>query len=231
MAKITKKQKSIAELVDLQKEYSVKEAIEVLIGLPKAKFDETVEVSCKLNVDPKKSDQMVRGSVNLPNGLGKEVRVLVFCKGEKEREAKDAGADYVGGEDLVEKIKSGWMEFDVAIAAPDMMREVGKIGKMLGPRGLMPSPKNGTVTDQLSKIIKESKAGKLDYRMDKTGTVNVGLGKVSFPQDDLIQNTDAFLESLLSAKPASSKGHFLKRVVLSTTMSPGLTIALSEVQK
>ncbi len=231
MVKITKKQKSIIESTDLQKEYSVSEAIEILKGLPKAKFDETVEASCKLNVDPKKSDQMVRGSVVLPSGLGKEVRVLVFCKGEKEREAKDAGADYVGGEDLVEKIKSGWMEFDVAIAAPDMMREVGKIGKMLGPRGLMPSPKNGTVTDQLDKVIKESKAGKLDYRMDKTGSVNVGLGKISFSQDELTQNTNAFLDSLLSSKPASSKGQFLKSVVLSTTMSPGLNIILSEVQK
>jgi large subunit ribosomal protein L1 len=231
MVKITKKQKSIIESTDLEKEYSIKEAIEVLQGLPKAKFDETLEVSCGLNVDPKKSDQMVRGSVVLPHGLGKEVRVLVFCKGEKEREAKDAGADYVGGEDLVEKIKSGWMDFDVAIAAPDMMREVGQIGKMLGPRGLMPSPKNGTVTDQLSKAIKESKAGKLDYRMDKTGTVNVGLGKISFSLDDLVQNTESFLESLLSARPASTKGQFLKKVVLSTTMSPGLIIALSEVQK
>ncbi len=231
MVKITKKQKSIRESIDLQKEYSLNEAIEVLQGLPKAKFNETVEVSCKLNVDPKKSDQMVRGSVVLPSGLGKEIRVLVFCKGEKEREAKDAGADHVGGEDLVEKIKSGWMEFDVAIAAPDMMREVGKIGKMLGPRGLMPSPKNGTVTDQLAKAIKESKAGKLDYRMDKTGTVNAGLGKISFSKDELIQNINSFLESLLSAKPASSKGHFLRSVGISTTMSPGLIIALSEVQK
>jgi len=231
MVKITKKQKSIKDSVDLQKEYSIEEAIETLQGMPKAKFDETVEVSCKLNVDPKKSDQMFRGSVVLPSGLGKEVRVLVFCKGEKERGAKDAGADYVGGEDLVEKIKSGWMDFDVAIAAPDMMREVGKIGKMLGPRGLMPSPKNGTVTDQLAKVIKESKAGKLDYRMDKTGTINVGLGKVSFPKDELARNIDSFLESLLGVKPASSKGQFLKRVILSTTMSPGLTIALSEVQK
>jgi large subunit ribosomal protein L1 len=231
MVKITKKQKSIIESTDLEKEYGIKEAVEVLQGLPKAKFDETVEVSCGLNVDPKKSDQMVRGSVVLPHGLGKEVRVLVFCKGEKEREAKDAGADYVGGEDLVEKIKSGWMDFDVAIAAPDMMREVGQIGKTLGPRGLMPSPKNGTVTDQLSKAIKESKAGKLDYRMDKTGTVNVGLGKISFSLDDLVQNTESFLESLLSARPASTKGQFLKKVVLSTTMSPGLIIALSEVQK
>ncbi|MDP8253135.1 MAG: 50S ribosomal protein L1 [Candidatus Kaelpia aquatica] len=231
MVKMTKKQKSIRESIDLQKEYSVEEAVKVLQDLPKAKFDETVEVSCKLNVDPKKSDQMVRGSVVLPNGLGKDVRVLVFCKGEKEREAKDAGADYVGGEELVEKIKSGWMDFDVAITTPDMMREVGKIGKLLGPRGLMPSTKNGTVTDQLAKAVKESKSGKLDYRMDKTGTVNVGLGKVSFSKDELTQNVISFLESLLSAKPVSSKGQFLKRIAISTTMSPGLAIALSEVQK
>ena len=231
MVKMTKKQKRIRESIDLQKEYSVEEAVKVLQDLPKAKFDETVEVSCKLNVDPKKSDQMVRGSVVLPNGLGKDVRVLVFCKGEKEREAKDAGADYVGGEELVEKIKSGWMDFDVAITTPDMMREVGKIGKLLGPRGLMPSTKNGTVTDQLAKAVKESKSGKLDYRMDKTGTVNVGLGKVSFSKDELTQNVISFLESLLSAKPVSSKGQFLKRIAISTTMSPGLAIALSEVQK
>ncbi|MDD5614514.1 MAG: 50S ribosomal protein L1 [Candidatus Omnitrophica bacterium] len=231
MVKLTKKQKHIQETVDFKKEYSVEEAVGILKSIGGAKFQETLEVACSLNIDPKKSDQTVRGSVVLPHGLGKNIRVLVFCKGEKEREAKDSGADFVGNDELIEKIKSGWMDFDVAIATPDMMREVGKIGKVLGPRGLMPSPKSGTVTDQLGKAVKESKAGKLDYRMDKAGTVNVGLGKISFSKEQLTENVQSFLDSLVRVRPASTKGQFIKGVHMSTTMGPGLKISFTEVLK
>ena len=231
MVKKTKRFKEILEKVDTRRTYTIKEAVETLKEIPHPKFDETVEVSCKLNVDPKKSDQMVRGSVVLPHGLGKDIKVLVFTKGEKEKEAKAAGADYVGSEELISKIQGGWLDFDVAIATPDMMREVGKLGKILGPRGLMPSPKVGTVTDQLQKAIKEAKAGKLDFKVDRTGVVNVGIGKISFPVEHLIENINTFLDALYRAKPASARGQYIKKMAVSTTMGPGLKIDLGEVTR
>lgn len=231
MAKTSKRFNQILEIVDTKRTYTIKEAIETLKEIPHPKFDETVEVSCKLNVDPKKSDQMVRGSVVLPHGLGKKIKVLVFAKGEKEKEAQAAGADYVGNEDLIAKIQSGWLDFDVAIATPDMMREVGKLGKILGPRGLMPSPKVGTVTDQLEKAIKEAKSGKLDFKVDRTGVVNVGVGKISFPVEHLVENINTFIDALYRAKPASARGQYIKKMVISTTMGPGLKIDLGEVTR
>ena len=231
MVKKTKRFKEILEKVDTRRTYTIKEAVETLKEIPHPKFDETVEVSCKLNVDPKKSDQMVRGSVVLPHGLGKDIKVLVFTKGEKEKEAKAAGADYVGSEELISKIQGGWLGFDVAIATPDMMREVGKLGKILGPRGLMPSPKVGTVTDQLQKAIKEAKAGKLDFKVDRTGVVNVGIGKISFPVEHLIENINTFIDALYRAKPASARGQYIKKMAVSTTMGPGLKIDLGEVTR
>ncbi len=231
MTKRSKRFNQILEKVDTHKVYSIREAVETLKDIPHPKFDETVEVSCKLNVDPKKSDQMVRGSVVLPHGLGKKVKVLVFAKGEKEKEAQAAGADYVGNEDLIAKIQSGWLDFDVAIATPDMMRDVGKLGKILGPRGLMPSPKVGTVTDNIEKAIKEAKSGKLDFKVDRTGVVNVGIGKISFPVDHLVENINTFIDALYRAKPASAKGQYIKKMTLSTTMGPGLKIDLREVTR
>ena len=231
MVKIGKRYKTAENIIDRGKEYAIEEAVGILKEFPPAKFDETVEVSCKLNVDPKKSDQIVRGSVVMPNGLGKDVRVLVFCKSEKEKEARDAGADFVGSGDLVEKIKSGWLDFDVVITTPDMMREVGKIGKILGPRGLMPSPKNGTVTEQISRVVKESKSGKLDFKMDRTGNINAGVGKVSFAKESLVENIRFFLDALAKTKPASAKGEFIKSVSVSTTMGPALAILLREAAK
>jgi len=231
MVRLSKRYKTAKSMIENKKEYTIEEAVSILKEFPPAKFDETVEVSCKLNVDPKKSDQMVRGSVVMPNGLGKNVKVLVFCKSEREKEAHDAGADFVGAEDLVEKIKSGWLDFDIVITTPDMMREVGKIGKILGPRGLMPSPKNGTVTDQISRVVKESKSGKLDFRMDRTGNINVGVGKISFAKESLVENIRFFLNALAKTKPASAKGEFVKSVSVSTTMGPGLVISFREAVK
>ncbi|MDP8233340.1 MAG: 50S ribosomal protein L1 [Candidatus Saelkia tenebricola] len=231
MTKLNKRNKAVQSMIDREKEYTVSEAVGILKEIPSVKFNETLEVSCKLNVDAKKSDQMVRGSVVLPHGLGKDVRVLVFCKGEKEKEAHDAGADFIGAEDLVEKIKSGWLDFDVVITTPDMMREVGKIGKVLGPRGLMPSPKNGTVTDQISRAVKESKSGKLDFKMDRTGNINVGVGKISFDQEQLVENVRVFLDALMKAKPSAAKGQLIKETFVSTTMGPGLMVSLLEETK
>jgi len=205
--------------------YSMEEALEILPGLAFAKFDETVDVSIRLGVDPKRADQMVRGTVVLPHGLGKQVRVAVFAKGEKEKEAREAGADFVGGEDLAAKVKDeGWLEFDKAVATPDMMSVVGKIGKILGPRGLMPNPKVGTVTFDLKRTIEELKAGKTEFRVDKVGNVHVPIGKISFNPDKLRDNFLALLEALIRAKPAASKGTYLRNIAVSTTMSPGVKL-------
>ena len=194
-----------------------------------AKFDETVDLVVKLGVDPRHADQMVRGAVVLPNGLGKDVRVLVFAKGEKEREAREAGADFVGADDLVAKIQGGWFEFDTAIATPDMMGVVGKIGKLLGPRGLMPNPKVGTVTFDLARAVKESKSGKVEFRVEKAGIVHAPVGKVSFPAETLRQNIVALVEALQKAKPAAAKGTYMKKISVSSTMGPGVTIDLAEI--
>ena len=229
--RLSKRFKEIGGKIDRNKNYTISEAVNLLKEQPSVKFDQTIDISCNLNVDPKKSDQVVRGSVVLPHGLGKEVKVLVFCKGEQEKEAKSSGADFAGLDELVEKIKSGWVDFDVAIATPDAMREVGKIGKILGPRKLMPSPKTGTVTDQIARAVKEAKSGKLDFKMDREGNISVGVGKLSFSSDDIVGNIKVFFDSLIKAKPASSKGQFIKKVSISSTMGPGLKIFLSEVAK
>ncbi len=202
----------------------VAEAVKVAVESSYAKFDETVDVAVRLGVDPRHADQMVRGSVVLPNGIGKSVSVLVFAKGEKEKEAQDAGADFVGNDDLVEKIKGGWLEFDKVVATPDMMGAVGKIGKILGPRGLMPNAKTGTVTFDVTKAVNELKAGKIEFRVEKAGIVHAPMGKVSFGVEKLVQNISAFLESILRLKPSTSKGIYLRGIAISTTMGPGVRV-------
>ena len=206
------------------------EAIKMAIGLSYAKFDETIEVAARLGVDPRHADQMVRGTVVLPNGTGKKVRVLVFAKGEKEKEASDAGADFVGNDEFIEKIKEGWTDFDKAIATPDMMGTVGKIGKILGPRGLMPNAKSGTVTFDVAKAVGELKAGKIDFRVEKAGIIHAPLGRVSFGPDKVIQNAIAFLDTVQRLKPASSKGTYLRGVAISTTMGPGIRMDMATVR-
>ncbi len=200
-----------------------KEAIQTVKDLAFAKFDETVEVAARLGVDPRQADQVVRGTVVLPHGTGKEVRVLVLAQGEKEKEAKDAGADYVGLEYL-DKIKEGWLEFDVAVATPDVMAKVAPLGRILGPRGLMPTPKAGTVTFDVAQAVREIKAGKIEYRVDRTGNVHAPIGKVSFPVEKLHENLEAFMESLIRAKPSAAKGTYIKGVSISSTMGPGVAI-------
>jgi large subunit ribosomal protein L1 len=210
--------------VDRSKRYELEEAVKLLLDAVYAKFDEGVDLAIRLGVDPKKPDQMVRGTVVLPNGTGKKVRVFVFAKGQKEKEALDAGADMAGGEDLIDKISKGWLEFDKAIATPDMMGLVSKLGKILGPRGLMPNPKMGTVTFDLEKAIKEIKAGKVEFRVEKAGVVHVPVGKVSFGFDRLLENIKTLLEVILRVKPPTSKGVYLRSIALSTTMGPGIKI-------
>ncbi|WP_353684211.1 50S ribosomal protein L1 [Thermodesulfovibrio sp. 3907-1M] len=225
-----KKLAAVKEKLDTTREYTLEEAIDFLKENSFTKFDETVEMAINLGVDPRKSDQVVRSTVVLPHGTGKQVRVLVFAKGEKEKEAEQAGADYVGAEDLIEKIQQGWLEFDRAIATPDMMGQVGKLGKILGPRGLMPNPKLGTVTFDIAKAVKEAKAGKIEYRTDKGGVVHVPIGKLSFDKEKLVENAIAVLKSVIKAKPPTSKGKYIKKVVLSSTMGPGLKIDISKLK-
>ncbi len=225
-----KKFQAVLEKLDLEREYTLQEAVDILKENSFVKFDETVELSINLGIDPRKSDQVVRNTVVLPHGTGKEVKVLVFAKGEKEKEAQEAGADYVGAEDLIEKIQQGWLEFDRAIATPDMMGQVGKLGKILGPRGLMPNPKLGTVTFDVGKAVKEAKAGKIEYRNDKGGVVHVPIGKLSFDKEKLVENAIAVLKSVVKAKPPTSKGKYIKKVVMSSTMGPGLKIDISKLK-
>jgi large subunit ribosomal protein L1 len=206
------------------KAYSLKEALALVKETNFAKFDESVDMAARLGVDPKHSDQMVRGSVVLPHGTGKKIRVLVFAKGEKEKEAREAGADHVGLDDLIEKINKGWLEFDTVVATPDLMGTVGKLGKVLGPRGLMPNPKTGTVTFDVARAIREIRQGKVEYRVEKAGIVHVAIGKSSFSAEQLEQNATAVLESILKAKPATSKGQYLKGVTVSSTMGPGVKV-------
>jgi large subunit ribosomal protein L1 len=224
MPKRGKKYQSSKSNVETQKRYEFAEAVESAIKSSYAKFDETIDVAVRLGVDPRHADQMVRGTVVLPNGLGKEIKVLVFAKGEKIAEAKEAGADFVGSDDLVEQIQGGWFGFDRAIATPDMMGTVGKIGKLLGPRGLMPNAKTGTVTFDLGKAVQELKAGKIDFRVEKAGIVHAPMGKVSFGVEKIMQNLMAFLETIIRLKPSSSKGTYLKGIAISTTMGPGIKI-------
>jgi large subunit ribosomal protein L1 len=209
----------------------MEEALDLLPQVAYAKFDETVEVALRLGVDPRHADQMVRGSVTLPHGLGKPVRVLVFAKGQKEKEAQEAGADYVGAEDLVEKIQKGWLEFDKAVATPDVMGMVSKLGKILGPRGLMPNPKMGTVTFDVAKTVKELKAGRVEFRVDKAGNLHAPVGKLSFGKEKLMENIDALLETVLRLKPPTSKGTYIRGIAISTTMSPGIKIDPNYVKK
>jgi len=229
MPKTAKKLKEALAKVDRTKAYGLNDAIALVKSATYTKFDESVDVAVRLGVDPRHADQMVRGAVVLPNGLGKEVRVLVFAKGEKEKEARDAGADHVGAEDLVAKIQEGWFEFDTAIATPDMMGVVGKIGKLLGPRGLMPNPKVGTVTFDVGRAIKESKSGKVEFRVEKAGIVHAPVGKVSFEVDKLKENIVALVDALIKAKPVAAKGTYLKKICLSSTMGPGVRIDVAEV--
>ncbi len=224
-----KKHEESEKKVDKLKEYSLNDAIETLKDLSYAKFDETMDVAINLGVDPKKSDQMVRGSVILPYGTGKTVKVLVFAKGEKELEAQEAGADYIGAEDIVEKIKKGWLDFDKAVATPDLMSTVGKLGKILGPRGLMPNPKTGTVTFDITKAIKDIKAGKVDFKVEKAGIVHIPVGKLSFETDKLLENIKAAVNSVIKSKPPTSKGRYLKKLTMSSTMGPGLMIDIGSV--
>jgi large subunit ribosomal protein L1 len=230
MPKRGKKYLEAINKLDGLKRYDFGEAVTMALQSSYVKFDETVDVAVRLGVDPRHADQMVRGTVVLPNGLGKEVKVLVFAKGEKESEAQEAGADFVGNDDLIEKIKGGWFGFDKAIATPDMMGTVGKIGKLLGPRGLMPNAKTGTVTFDIGKAVKELKAGKIDFRVEKAGIVHAPMGKVSFGPEKLLQNIAAFLETILRLKPSSSKGTYLRGIAVSTTMGPGVKIDTSYVK-
>lgn len=224
MAKKGKRFKMAVAAVDRDKRYPLEEAIRVVVDFPKTKFDETLEIAVRLGVDPRQADQNVRGTVVLPHGTGKSVRILVFAKGDKEREATEAGAEFVGGDDLVKKISEGWLEFDKAIATPDMMGLVGRIGKILGPRGLMPNPKVGTVTFDVGKAVGELKAGKVEYRVEKAGIVHVPLGKVSFGAEKLTENARALLASLIKAKPAAAKGNYLLSVSVASTMGPGVKV-------
>lgn len=209
--------------------YPVEEAIELARRIAYAKFDESVELAVRLGVNPKHADQMVRGAVVLPHGTGKPVRVLVFAKGEKEREAREAGADIVGAEDLVEKIQGGWLEFDTAVATPDLMGQVGRLGKILGPRGLMPNPKVGTVTFDISRAVREVKAGKVEFKVDKAGNVHVPVGKKSFAAEHLVSNAQTVLEALMKVKPAAAKGQYLRSITVSTTMGPGIPVDVQRV--
>lgn len=226
-----KKKKAVREKIDLTKEYSLEAAVSLVKESSYAKFDESIDLAVNLGIDPRKSDQMVRGAVVLPHGIGKKIRVLVFAKGEKEKEAIDAGADYVGSEDLVEKISKGWLDFDKTVATPDIMGLVGKLGKILGPRGLMPNPKLGTVTFDIAKAVKEIKAGKVEYRAEKAGIVHVPIGKVSFDSKKLRENVKAIIESIVKAKPATSKGKYLKKLSISSTTGPGISVDITSLGK
>jgi large subunit ribosomal protein L1 len=224
MAKKTKRIRQALEGLDMDKIYSLEEAIQRIKEVPAAKFDETVDIAINLGVDPKHADQMVRGAIVLPNGVGRDTRVLVFAKGDKEKEALEAGADHVGGDELAKKIQDGWFEFDRVIATPDMMGVVGRLGRVLGPRGLMPNPKLGTVTPNVGDAVRDQKAGKVEYRVDKAGIVHCGIGKVSFDAEKLWENASALLDVIIKAKPASSKGTYVKKIAVSSTMGPGFKV-------
>lgn len=225
---MSKRMDAARGLVTPGKRYSLKEAVGLLKKAPAPKFDETLELAIDLDIDPKQSDQMVRGNVLLPHGTGKSVKVLVFAKGEAERQAKEAGADFIGAEELIEKVQGGWLGFDVVAATPDMMKEVGKLGKLLGPRGLMPSPKAGTVTNDVARAVREIKQGKVEFKLDKQGDIHLGIGKRSFSEDALEANAMALLEAIWKAKPASAKGRYIRSVSLSSSMGPGLRLDPSE---
>jgi large subunit ribosomal protein L1 len=221
--------KELDKLVDKKRSYKLEEALEILTKCPATKFDQSINVSLQIGIDPKKSDQQVRGTVSLPHGTGQKVTLIVIAKGDKAKEALDAGADFAGAEEYLEKIKGGWTDFTALIATPDMMRELGKLGKVLGPRGLMPTPKAGTVTTDVAKAVQEVKAGKIEFKVDKTGSVNNAVGKLSFKKEKLLDNLNVFLGAISRSKPASSKGVFLRSLYLSSTMGPGLKIDLQSI--
>lgn len=227
----SKRVKSFEGLTDRTKKYSLKEAIAILKKAPKAKFDESVDLAIKLDIDPKQSDQMVRGTVVLPHGTGKTKKVAVFCKGEAQHRAKESGADHVGAEDLIEKVSKGFMDFDVAVATPDMMRELSKLGKVLGPKGLMPNPKAGTVTEDVAKAIKEVKAGKVEFKMDKISNINIAVGKISFDENAIYNNAFTLIEAVQHARPATLKGNYIRSIAISTTMGPGVKLDLSNLAR
>ncbi len=224
MAKRSKRYREVLSKVDRFKRYDFDGAMDLVLDCATAGFDETVDIALRLGIDPRRSDQMVRGTVVLPNGVGKKIKVLVFAKGEKEREALDAGADYAGSDEYIEKIKQGWLDFDKAIATPDMMSSVSKLGRILGPRGLMPNAKLGTVTFDVAKAVKEVKSGKIDFRAERGGIVHAPMGKVSFGKEKLLQNIATFLDTILRLKPPASKGTYLKGIALSSTMGPGIKV-------
>ena len=230
MAKRGKKYKKAREGIDLSQRYDFTDGVKLALEHSYARFDESVDLAVRLGVDPRRADQMVRGTVVLPNGTGKSVRVLAFAKGEKEKEAVEAGADYAGADDLITKIKGGWLEFDKTVATPDMMGSVGKIGKILGPRGLMPNAKLGTVTFDLAKVIREIKAGKIDFRVEKSGIVHTPVGRVSFGADKILENIASFIETIVRLKPAASKGTYIRGIAISTTMGPGIKIDPANVK-
>jgi len=220
-----KRYKAAAERIDRERLYSLSDALELVHELPQAKFDETVDIAINLGVDPKHADQMVRGAIVLPSGTGKETRIVVFAKGDKEKEAVEAGADHVGGDEIAARIQNeGWLEFDRVIATPDMMSVVGRLGKVLGPRGLMPNPKLGTVTMDVGNAVRENKSGKVEYRVDKNGIIHVAIGKRSFDTEKLLSNARALINAVMKAKPATSKGVYMKKIAISTTMGPGIAV-------
>ena len=226
----SKRYTQAATLVDRKTTYSLDQAVGLLQQLPATTFNETVELSGSINIDPKKTDQIVRGTVILPHGTGTIRRVAVFCKGEKELQAKEAGAEYVGAAELIDKVQSGWLEFDVAVATPDLMRDVSRLGKILGPRGLMPSPKAGTVTEDVARAVKEVKQGKIEFKMDKLANIHIVIGKRAFPAPQLVENGQAVLAALIRSRPSSIKGRFIKRLSLSSTMSPGIPVKTDDLE-
>lgn len=228
MGRPSKRLREIAKIADATKAFTFEEAIDILKKCPPVKFEQSVEISLKLGIDPRRSDQHVRGTVSLPNGTGKTLSILVFAKGDKVKEALEAGADYAGNEELFDKVNGGWTGFDAVVATPDMMRDVGKLGKVLGPRGLMPTPKAGTVTTDIAKAVQELKGGKIEFKVDRHGVINILVGKLNFDSNKLVENIRFLIQAIQRAKPASAKGNFLKSLVLSSTMGPGLKIDLRE---
>lgn len=226
----SKRVREIAKKLDANKAYNIQEAVDILKNCPPVKFDQSLDISIKIGVDPRRSDQHVRGTVSLPNGTGKSIVIIVFARGDKMKEALAAGADHVGNDDLFEKVNGGWTDFDAVIATPDMMRDVGKLGKVLGPRGLMPTPKAGTVTTDVTKAIQELKAGKIEFKLDRHGVLNNAVGKISFLSDKLVENINAYIYAVQRAKPATAKGHYIKSLYLSSTMGPGLKIDTRELE-